>query len=53
MSVGPGKQTIMILLMEIKVSILRIHKLEPDIYIGFSPALHLKCGAKSYDREKT
>jgi hypothetical protein len=25
------------------VSILEIHKWEPDIYIGFSPALHLQC----------
>ncbi len=24
-------------------SFLGIHKLEPDIYIGFSPALHLQC----------
>jgi hypothetical protein len=28
--------------MEISVSILGIHKWEPDIYIGFSPALHLQ-----------
>jgi hypothetical protein len=25
------------------VSFLEIHKLEPDIYIGFSPALYLQC----------
>jgi hypothetical protein len=25
------------------VSFLGIHKLKPDIYIGFSPALHLQC----------
>ncbi len=30
--------------LEITVSILGIHKWEPDIYIGFSPALHLQCG---------
>jgi hypothetical protein len=29
--------------LEITVSFLEIHKLEPDIYIGFSPALHLQC----------
>jgi hypothetical protein len=31
------------------VSFLGIHKSEPDIYIGFSPALHLQCagGKKS------
>ncbi len=29
--------------LEITVSLLRIHKWEPDIYIGFSPALHLQC----------
>ncbi len=28
---------------EITVSFLGIHKWEPDIYIGFSPALHLQC----------
>jgi hypothetical protein len=30
--------------LKITVSFLRIHKYEPDIYIGFSPALHLQCG---------
>jgi hypothetical protein len=30
--------------LEIIVSFLGIHKWEPDIYIGFSPALHLQCG---------
>ncbi len=25
-----------------------IHKWEPDIYIGFSPALHLQCSEESY-----
>jgi hypothetical protein len=29
--------------LEITVSFLGVHKLEPDIYIGFSPALHLQC----------
>jgi hypothetical protein len=29
--------------LEITVSFLGIHKGEPDIYIGFSPALHLQC----------
>jgi hypothetical protein len=31
--------------LEITVSILGIHKCEPEIYIGFSPALHLQCRA--------
>jgi hypothetical protein len=30
--------------LEITVSFLGIHKWEPDIYIGFSLALHLQCG---------
>ncbi len=30
-------------------SFLRIHKSEQDIYIGFSPALHLKCSAGQVD----
>jgi hypothetical protein len=30
--------------LEITVSFLGIHKWEPDIYIGFSPALYLQCG---------
>ncbi len=29
--------------LEITASFLGIHKWEPDIYIGFSPALHLQC----------
>ncbi len=29
--------------LEITVSFLGIHKWEPDIYIGFSPALHFQC----------
>jgi hypothetical protein len=42
MSVGTGRQNIIILL-EITVTFLGIHKWEPDIYIGFSPVLHLQC----------
>jgi hypothetical protein len=30
-------------ILKIIVSFLGIHKWEPDIYIGFSPALHLQC----------
>jgi hypothetical protein len=30
--------------LEIPVSFLGIHKWEPDIYIGFSPVLHMQCG---------
>jgi hypothetical protein len=30
--------------LEKTVSFLGIHKREPDIYIGFSPTLHLQCG---------
>jgi hypothetical protein len=30
--------------LKITDSFLGIHKWEPDIYIGFSPALHLQCG---------
>jgi hypothetical protein len=29
--------------LEITVSFLEIDKWKPDIYIGFSPALHLQC----------
>jgi hypothetical protein len=32
--------------LEIAVSFPGIHKWEPDIYIGFSPALHLQCVMK-------
>jgi hypothetical protein len=32
--------------LEITVSFLGIHKWEPDIYIGFSPTLHLHCGVQ-------
>ncbi len=34
--------------LEITVSFLGIHKWEPDFYTGFSPALHLKCGANFF-----
>ena len=34
--------------LEIIGSFLGIHKWEPDIYIGFSSALHLKCGRFLY-----
>jgi hypothetical protein len=34
--------------LEITVSFLGIHKWEPDIYIGFSPALHLQCKVRQY-----
>ncbi len=30
--------------LEITFSFLGIYKREPDVYIGFSPALHLQCG---------
>ncbi len=33
---------------EITVSFLGINKWEPDIYIGFSPALHLQCATLSF-----
>jgi hypothetical protein len=33
--------------LEITVSFLGIHKREPDIYIGFSPALHLQYKQKN------
>ncbi len=35
--------------LEITVSFLGIHKWELDIYIGFSPALHLQCGGSDAD----
>jgi hypothetical protein len=34
--------------LEITVSFLGIHKWEPDIYIEFSPALHLQWEASSH-----
>jgi hypothetical protein len=43
MSVGTRRQNSNPVL-EITVSFLGIHKWEPDIYIGFSSALHLQCG---------
>jgi hypothetical protein len=47
MNVEIGKQSIIILFWTRSpaVSFLGIHKSEPDIYIGFSPALHLQCNA--------
>ncbi len=45
-SVGIGRQSIINLFWKkggCTVSFLGIHKWEPDIYIGFSPALHLQC----------
>jgi hypothetical protein len=44
MSVGTGRQNIINSVLEITVSFLGIHKWEPDIYIGFSLAIHLQCG---------
>jgi hypothetical protein len=32
--------------LEITISFLGIHKWEPNIYIGFSPVLHLQCTGK-------
>jgi hypothetical protein len=37
--------------LEITVSFLGIHKWEADIYIGFSPALHLQCERRVYSRK--
>ncbi len=34
--------------LEITVSFLGMHKWEPDIYIGFSSALHLQCATLSF-----
>jgi hypothetical protein len=45
MSVGSARQNIIILFWKkggCRVSFLGIHKWEPDIYIGFSPSLHLQ-----------
>jgi hypothetical protein len=39
--------------LEITVSFLGIHKREPDIYIGFSPALYLQCGSTKVVFDKT
>ncbi len=38
--------------LEITVSFLGIHKWKPEIYIGFSPALHLQCVYMAGLREK-
>jgi hypothetical protein len=43
MSVGTGRENIIILFWKITVSFLGINKWEPDIYMGFSPVLHLQC----------
>jgi len=47
MSVGTEREHYYSVL-EITVSFLGIHKRDPDIYIGFSPALHLQCGTNAY-----
>jgi hypothetical protein len=45
MSVGTGRHTEHYnYVLEIIVSFLGLHKWKPDIYIGFSPDLHLQCG---------
>jgi hypothetical protein len=43
MSEGTGETEYYKFVLEITVSFLGIHKWEPDIYFGFSPALHLHC----------
>jgi hypothetical protein len=50
MNVEIGRHNIIILFRNNEgraVSFLGIHKSEPDIYIGFSPALHLQCTMSS------
>ncbi len=50
MSVEIGRQNITILFWKQRgctASFLGIHKWEPVIYIGFSPALHLQCNGKN------
>ncbi len=50
MNVEIGRQNIIILFWKWQgrtVKFHRLHKLEPDIYIGFSPALHLQSGSSS------
>jgi hypothetical protein len=37
--------------LEIRVSLLGMHKWKPDICIGFSTALHLQCGNWELGRE--
>jgi hypothetical protein len=52
MIVGIGRQNVIILSWRqggCTVSFLRIHKWEADIYIGFTPALHLQCDVVCYD----
>jgi hypothetical protein len=55
MTVGIGRQNIIILFwkVEITVSFLGIHKWEPDIYIGFSPALHCSAPSSFYQLAHT
>jgi hypothetical protein len=48
MSVGTGRQNIIILILETTFSFLGIQKWEPDINIGFSQALHLQCTRVSH-----
>jgi hypothetical protein len=43
--IGTGRLNI-IILFEITVSFLGIRKWEPDIFIGFSLALHLQCSTR-------
>jgi hypothetical protein len=50
MNVEIRRQNIIILFWKKRggaVSFLGIHKLEPDTYIGFSPAFHLQCTLRS------
>jgi hypothetical protein len=42
MSVGTGRQNINNFVLKIRVAFLGMHKWQPDIYIGFAPALHLQ-----------
>jgi hypothetical protein len=42
MSVGTGRQNIIILFLDITVLFLGVNKWEPDIYMGFSAALYLQ-----------
>jgi hypothetical protein len=46
MSVGNWETEHYNSVLEITVSFLGKHKWEPDIYIGFSPALPLQCGGE-------
>ncbi len=47
LSVGIGETEQQSSVVEITVSFLGIYKWEPDIYIGFSPSLHLQCAISS------